>query len=151
MNPLQEEKVTLMLAEVKNNGAFGTQTPLDLSGCGVAKIEIIVGTTDVAVGSGNTFTPLILEECDTNSGTAGDWTEIASAKLTSVIAATDDNKIFAIDVPNIPGRKRFVRVKAPTAGSGTSGAFLVIRGVTAQRAVGPSTAAERGYAQHITA
>ncbi|HOT73741.1 MAG TPA: hypothetical protein PLX18_11370 [Anaerohalosphaeraceae bacterium] len=151
MNPLQEEKVTLMLAEVKNNDAFGTQTPLDLSGCGVAKIEIIVGPTDVAVGSGGTSTPLVLEECDTNSGTPGDWSVITKATLTSVISATDDNKIFAIDVPNIPGRKRYVRVKAPTAGSGTTGAFLVIRGVTAQLAVGPSTAADRGYAQHITA
>lgn len=151
MNPLQEEKVTLMLPpQLKNNGAFGAQTPLDLAGAGAAKIEIMVGATDVAVGSSDTSSPPILEECDTNSGTAGDWAEIDGAELPAVISSNDDNKVFAIDVPNLGERKRMVRVKAPTAGNASTGANLCIRGVATKLDQGPVTAAERGYAQHIT-
>lgn len=151
MNPLHEEKVTLMLPpQLKNNGAFGTQTPLDLAGAGAAKIELMVGATDVIVGSSDTSSPPILEECDTNSGTAGDWSEIDGAELASVISATEDNKTFAIDVPNLAERKRYARVKAPTAGNGSTGANLCIRGAVTKVDQGPVTAAERGYEEHIT-
>jgi hypothetical protein len=152
MNPLQEEKVTLMLPpELKDDGDFtGTQVPLDLAGAGAAKVEIIVGGIDIAAGSTDEATPPILEECDTNSVTAGDWAEIPTAKLAAVIGAGDDNKIFAIDVPFLPGRKRFVRVKAPHAGNGSTGVHLCIRGSVTKLAIGPATAAERGYAAHIT-
>ena len=148
MNPLHEERVTLMLPpQVKNNGAFGAQTPLYVGGAGAAKIELLVGATDVIIGTTNTATPPILEECDT---VGGSYTEIASAKLAAVIAATSGDKVFAIDVPNLGQRKAFVRVKAPTAGNASTGAMLCIRGVVTKQAVGPVNAADRGYAAHIT-
>jgi hypothetical protein len=147
MNQLQQEKITLMLPpELKHNTTFTAQTPLDLAGAGEAKVEMLVGVTDVAVGTTNASTPPILEECDTTGGT---YTEITGAALAAVIAATDDNKVFAINVPNLGGRKRYVRVKAPTAGSATTGANLCIRGVITKLDQGPVTAAERGYAAHI--
>lgn len=147
MNPLQEEKITLMLPpQVKNNGDFGTQTPLNLAGAGAAKVEIMVGATDVAIGSDAETEAPYLEECDTPDGA---YTKITGTELSDVIAATDDNKVYAIDVPNIPQRKQYVRVMEPHAGSGTNGALLCIRGVVTKLSTGPASAAERGYAEHI--
>lgn len=151
MNESQNEKVTLMLPpQLKDNGAFGTQTPLNVAGAGEAYVELIVGATDVAIGSSDATTPPILEECETDSETAGDWSEIDGAELAAVIpAATGDNKIYRIDVPMKTARKKNVRVKAPTAGDGSTGAMLAIRGCVRKLDLGPKTAAERGYAEHV--
>ncbi len=152
MRVLHEVITTLMLPpQLKDNGDFGAQTPLDLAGAGEAVIEILVGATDAAVGSTDEATPPILEECDTKSADAGDWSEIDGAELAAVIPADGDNKIYAIDVPHLAGRKRYVRVKAPHSADGDAGAYLAIVGRKARVATGPVTAADRGYAAHITA
>jgi hypothetical protein len=148
MNESHNEIVTLMLpSQLVNNDDFGAQTPINLAGAKEAYVELLVGDTDVAIGSTDEATPPILEECDTADGS---YTEITDAKLAAVIpAATGDNKIYRIDVPMQSARKKYARVKAPHAGNGSTGANLTIRGCVRNRDLGPKTAAQRGYAEHV--
>lgn len=149
MQESHEERITVMLPpQVKNNGAFDDNAPLDLAGVGEAYVQLIKGASDAAVGSGDATTAPILEECDTLDG---DYAEIEGAELSEPIAAGADAEVYRIDVPMRDQRKRYVRVKAPTAENQTDGAHLTIVGVARKLAHGPATAAERGLAEHIVA
>lgn len=147
MNETQNQKVTMMLPpQLIDNDDFANNTYMDIAGAGEAHVELHVGALDAAIGSTAETTAPILEECDTTDGT---YTEISGAELSAVIAATDDNKIYRIDVPMKTARKRYIRVKAPHAGDGTTGANLMILGRVSKLDVGPGNAAARGYAEHI--
>jgi hypothetical protein len=127
MNQFEMEKGVIMLRpQLKNNGAFANNTYVDTMGFGGRlRVEFHVGDTDVAVGSGDDSTPPKLEECDTTGGT---YTDITGAALSAVIADTDDNKMKAIEISLRAAHKRYVRVNAPTAGNGATGANLEIVG-----------------------
>lgn len=147
MDTTQNEKVTMLLPpQLADNADFANNTYMDIAGAGKAHVELHVGALDAAIGSTDESTPPVLEECDAVDGT---YTEISGAVLSAVIGATDDNKIYRIDVPMKSARKRYVRVKAPHAGDGTNGANLMILGRVSNLDTGPKTAAERGYAEHV--
>ncbi|MCE5186075.1 MAG: hypothetical protein LLF76_08125 [Planctomycetaceae bacterium] len=150
MNESQNEQiVTLLPMQLKDDGAFANNASMDISGAGEASVEFLVGTIDAAIGSGGEDVAPFLEECDTDSVTAGDWTKITGAELAAPIASTKSDKIYRIDVPMKGARKKRVRVNVPHAGNGDTGANLMIIGRIRKMDIGPLTAANRGYEAHI--
>jgi hypothetical protein len=143
----QLKLTTLVPPQLKNNGAVSGNTYLDTQGLGAALFAMVIGTTDVIVGSTDTSTAPYLEECDTAGGS---YTAVTGAALAAVIASTGDDKIRAIFVDLTKSHKRYMRWNAPTAGNST-GANLcsVALGFPANH--GPMTAAAMGLAELIQA
>jgi hypothetical protein len=147
MIPVQNTKRVIMLRpQLRNNGAFANNTYVDTFGWGHLRIEFIIGDTDVAVGSGDSSTPPKLEECDT---TGGSYSDITDAELAAVLGAGDDNKVKAIDIALTQTHKRYVRVNAPTAGSGSSGCNLCITATLSRPSIGPKNAEGQGLAELV--
>jgi hypothetical protein len=142
------KRVILLRPQLKNNGAFENNTYVDCAGWGHLRVEFIIGDTDAAVGSGDASTPPKLEECDT---TGGSYTDISGAALSAVLAANDDNKVKAIDVALTKTHKRFVKVNAPTADTGSTGCNLCIIATLSRPNIGPKDADGQGLAELITA
>ncbi len=121
---MQRTKVVILLRpQLKNNGAFANNAYVDFSNWNHCRFLFLVGDTDIAVGSGDASTAPLVEECNT---TGGSYTAVSDAELSAVIGAGDDNKAFAIDVNLRKTHMRYGRVKAPTAGNGSTGANLAI-------------------------
>ena len=149
MNPIEAMKIVqLVPPQLKDNGAFASNTYVDTSGWNKLKIAFIVGTLDIAVGSGDDSTPPKVEECDTSGGSC---TDVTDAALAAVIGAGDDDKNFAIDVDLAKTHKRYMRVNAPTAGDGTNGANMTIIGILNGPASSPDNAAEQGFEEIVSA
>lgn len=124
MNQIENTKTKILLQpQLKNNGNFASNTYVDTAGFGHARFEAIVGVTDAAIGSTAETNPLKIEECDTTGGT---YTDVTDAALADAIAATEDNKAFAIDVDLSKSHKRYMQVTTPHAGNGAVGANLCI-------------------------
>lgn len=125
--PHEREKVVILLPpQLKDDGDFAGNTYLDTFGFDdKVRFEFHVGTLDIAIGSTDEATPPVIEECDTSGGS---YSEIDGAELAAVIGAGDDDKIFAIEVSLKKEHKRYMRVKAPHAGNGTTGCNLCIVG-----------------------
>lgn len=141
-------KVAILLRpQLRNNGAFANNSYVDFSEWNHARFLLIVGDTDVIVGSGDTSTPPFVEECNT---TSGDYTAITDAALSAVIGAGDDNKLYAIDVDLTKKHKRYGRINAPTAGNAT-GANLAIICILSRGAKSPLNAAGMGLAELVAA
>jgi hypothetical protein len=146
MNPLELIKTVIMVApQLKNNGAFAGNTYVDAEGGSKLRVEMIVGVTDVIVGSTDTAHAPKIEECDT---TGGSYTDVTDAVLAAVIGALDDNKIFAIEVDLRKTHKRYMRVNAPTAGDAT-GAYLCILGRVYGQRIATGAAAAQGLEELV--
>ncbi len=141
------KKVPLLPPQLKDDGDFANNAYVDISGYGYAEFIFQVGTTDAAIGStAETAAPKI-EECDTYDGA---YTDVTDAALADAIAATEDNKLFQIDIDLTNGsHKRFMRVNAPHAGNGTIGANLAVLCILHKPEIGPASAADRGLEEHI--
>lgn len=109
--------------ETKNNGAFAGLSYADTQELSAIMFLIAAGVTDVIVGSGDTSTPPLVEECDTYDGS---YTAVTDAELSAVCSATDDDKMWAIHVDLTKTHKRYMRIKAPTAGNSTGASFAII-------------------------
>jgi hypothetical protein len=143
-----QKRVVLLPPQVKNNGAFLNNTYVDVSGWGHLRVEMIVGTTDVIIGSTDTsHAPKLESDDDVAFGSAED---VEGAALAGVIAADDDNKVFAIDVDLRKSHERYYRVNAPTAGNAT-GANLCIIATLSDPQIGPNSAAEQGLEELVQA
>jgi hypothetical protein len=139
----------LLRPQLKNDGDFANNTYVDTAGWGYAEFLLLIGDTDAAVGSTDEATAPKLEECDTSGGT---YTAVPDAALSTVIADTDDNKIKQIDVNLSDGTfKRYMRVNAPHAAAGSTGANMAILAILSKPLTGPSNAAERGLDEHVIA
>ncbi|MFA5553470.1 MAG: hypothetical protein WCZ89_02265 [Phycisphaerae bacterium] len=127
LRPHEREKVvTLLPPQLKDDGDFAGNTYLDTAGFDdKVRFEFHVGTLDAAIGSTTEATPPVIEECDTAGGS---YDEIDGAELDAVIGDSDDNKVFAIEVSLKKEHGRYMRVKAPHAGDGTTGCNLCIIG-----------------------
>lgn len=149
MNELQKEKrVTLLPPQLKDNGAFAGNTYVDTSGWqGSLLVEFIVGTLDAAIGSVDAVTAPKLEWAD--KADFSDKADITGAALSAVIAATDDDKTFAIEVDLGSSHKRYIRPVTPFAGDGAVGCNLCIRGILSVAQVSPINAAQRGYEEYV--
>jgi len=139
--------VTLVPPQLKNNGAFTGNTYIDTQGLGALLIAIIVGTTDVIVGSTDTSHALKVEECDT---TGGSYTDVTSAAMAAVVASTGDDTIYGISIDLTKSHKRYMRLNAPTAGSST-GANMCVLAIGFPMSQGPVTAAGMGLGTLVEA
>jgi hypothetical protein len=149
MIEIQTTKTVILLRpQLKNNGAFANNTYVDWHAWNHCRFLFIVGDTDIAVGSGDASTAPLIEECNTTGGT---YTAVTGAQLSAVIGATDDNKNFAIDIDLRKTLKRYARVKAPTAGNGSTGANLTILAILSKGQIGPKDAAGQGLSELVYA
>jgi hypothetical protein len=133
--------------ELKNNGAFVGLSYIDTLGLGAVLFLINLGVTDVIVGSTDTSTPLLVEECDTFDGS---YTAVEDAELSAVLGAGDDGEVNGIFVDLAKTHKRYMRVQAPTAGNST-GANLQITALGFPADVLPVDAAGMGLTELIEA
>lgn len=137
----------LLPPELKNNGAFVGNTYIDTLGLGALLVLIQLGVTDVIVGSSDTSTPLLLEECDTYDGS---YTAVEDAELSAVLGTGDDGEVNGIFVDLAKTHKRYMRIKAPTAGNST-GANLQITALGFPADALPISASEMGLTELIQA
>lgn len=128
---IKQTKVALLTQpETKNNGVFTNNTYVDTEGYDHLRVLIAVGVTDTTFGSTGATTAPFIEECDTYDGS---YTAVAGASLAAAIAATDDGKLFCIDVNLNKAHKKFMRLNAPTAGTGTGGFSLCVIGILSDK------------------
>lgn len=121
--------VQMCKPQLKDDGAFAGNTYVDTSGFAHLRVLIAAGDTDVAVGSTTAAAALKLEASDVvDSG----YADIDNAALSDVIAADDDGKLFAIDIDLSKAHGLYIRVNAPTAADGTTGANLCIIGILSE-------------------
>jgi len=147
---MQETKTVILLPpQLKNDGDFANNTYVDTAGWGHARFLFVVGDLDAAIGSTAEGTAPKIEECDTPGGT---YTDVANASLADAIAADEDNKLFAIDVDLTKSHKRYMRVNAPHAGAGVTGANLGIVCILSKpEGNGPAGASGQGLTELVTA
>ncbi len=148
MNALQQAKyinVTPPAAIIDN--ASAATTAIDTLGYSHVAIIVSLGATDIAL------TALKLQESDTDGsyadvtgaifGTSADPTGTA----TTLPAATDDNKLYAIFV-NMSGRKRWLDL-ACTFGDGAAGGYVSVLAILTCGDEQPLNAAGMNLAQYL--
>jgi len=150
MKEAQDAKWVLLIPpQVADGAAFARPAAADVRGFGYAEFYLATGAAADVVGESGTSLAPKLEECDTDSVTAGDWTAIPNAQLAAVIPATND-KQYKIDIDLMNSvRKPFIRPKALTAGA--TGAGVALCGVCrlSKPQMGMLTAAQRGLAENV--
>jgi hypothetical protein len=123
MEQLQHAKKGIAILPQTLDGATATSYVIDTAGVDYVNIDVVIGTTDIAM------TTLKVQESDTKT----DSTTLSSgADITGLVygasgyaalpTATDDNKIFSFEI-NTQGRKRYLQLVA-VAGNGTTGVAL---------------------------
>jgi hypothetical protein len=152
MIPSQHTKKVLCIPpQVADGAAFARPAAVDCAAAKYVEFLFAMGVAADAVGNGDASTVPILEECDTDSATPGDWTTIATAVMAAVIPATND-RMYQIDVNLTKAtRKRYIRPKALTAGATGAGAAMAVIAILHGLDTGPVTAAERGLVTHVIA
>jgi hypothetical protein len=143
MIPAQNSKyviVTSPAAILDNTSA--TTNAIDAKGWDYLQVVCTVGATDIAMSA------LKLQTSDTDSSYAdltgaifGTSTNIDGA-TSAVPSATDDNKLFVIEV-DLRGKKRYFDLVA-TAGNGTAGTYFSAVAILSKGEIAPITAAGRG-------
>lgn len=157
MDALQQVKTSIAIAPAVVKNATATSNVIDATGADFIEIDLVIGTTDVAL------TALKVQESDvkTNATTLSSPSDVTGlvfgtsvdpdSGTTSVLpTASDSNKVFTFFV-NTQGRKRYLQLVA-TAANGTTGAALA--GVVKYDAVAnmPSlSATAKGYAANLIA
>ena len=128
MQPVERMKfVDMVRPELKDDGDFTNNNPVDTQGWGHLRVLFYVGITDITIGSTAEGTAPKLEHCDTSGGI---YADISGAALAASIAADDDGEFKAIDIDLTRGDiKRYVEVVTPHAGNGTVGASLAVLGI----------------------
>ncbi|MCK4958941.1 MAG: hypothetical protein KAT00_06065 [Planctomycetes bacterium] len=150
MLEIDNMKFALLLPpQLKDDGDFASNTYVDTRGFNHVRFLMIMGVTDIGVGSTAEGTAPKVEECDTTGGT---YTDVTSAALADAIADDEDSLLFAIDVDLRKSHKRYMQVNAPHAGDGTVGANMAIIAILS-KAEGniPATATAMGLAELIKA
>lgn len=143
MTPAQNSKYVLVTppAAILDN-ASATTNSIDTKGWDYLQVLCLVGATDIAMSA------LKLQTSDTDSSYAdltgaifGTSTNI-DGSTSAVPSATDDNKVFVIEV-DLRGKKRYFDLVA-TAGNGTTGTYFSAVAVLSKGEISPITAAGRG-------
>lgn len=138
------KKGICVLPQVLDN-ATATSYVIDTAGVDYVNIDVVIGTTDVAL------TALKVQESDvaTNSTTLDTGADITGLVYGASGAAalptdTDDNKIFSFEI-NTQGRKRYLQLVA-VAGNGTTGVAIAAHYNANKVANQPLTNAGKGIA-----
>jgi hypothetical protein len=134
--------------QLKDNGDLAGNLAFDLAGVDAALILLGIGVTDVDLGSGAEDVPVYLEECDTDSVTAGDWAKITGSDLAEVVQDDDDGKLIGWFIDRAKTRKRFVRIHEPHSADGTTGATACAIAIGLPD-IPPVTAAQMGLKELI--
>jgi hypothetical protein len=124
--------------------ALTGNTYIDTLGYAHLRVLMITGFLDETIGSTAATTALYLEECDTTDGSYASLSSTPGAVLGDYIRATDDEKIFCLDL-DLRGRKRYIEVNAPTSGNGTTGVNICIIGILSKAQIHPDSASEGGF------
>jgi hypothetical protein len=128
-------------AAIVDNAGFTTAV-IDTLAFGFVTILVYLGALDVAVAA------LKLRESDASDMTGAVDVDGADYSTDSTLpAATDDNKLFAIHV-NTKGRKRYLDLTL-TGGDGTAGTYASVLAALSQPAISPSSASDRGFAGEL--
>jgi hypothetical protein len=138
----------MLKPQIADNADYAGNTPIDTLGLSSVLVVIQVGAIDIATGSTAETTPPLLEECDTSDGS---YTAITGAALGTVIGASDDETLHGIFVDLTKTHKRYLRVQAPHSGDGSAGGNLAILGIGFPADQGPTTAAEMGLHELVSA
>lgn len=143
MNPSQNRKYLLITppAAIVDNAAFTTAV-IDTKGFRRLSVLVTLGALDIAIAA------FKLQESDlANMSGATDvpGADFSVSPLT-LPSATDDNKMYLIDLALRGGRKRYMDLSL-TGGDGTTGSFAVVHAILEDAEETPNTAAERGVAQ----
>jgi hypothetical protein len=143
MIPAQNSKyvlVTSPAAILDNTSA--TTNAIDTKGWDYLQVVCSIGATDIGMAA------LKLQTSDTDSSYAdltgaifGTSTNI-DGSTSAVPSATDDNKVFVIEV-DLRGKKRYFDLVA-TAGNGTAGTYFSAIAILSKGEISPITAAGRG-------
>ena len=124
MIQIENTKTVLMISpELKDNGAYTSNTGIDTKGYKHLRVIMAVGATDIAT----TAAPALAE----STAVGGTYTAITvptTAALADAISATEDGGIFIIDVDLTQARERFIKCLV-TAGDGTAGTALAVIGI----------------------
>lgn len=143
MIPAQNSKYLIVTSPVAivDNASFTTNS-IDTAGFGYLQVVVTVGALDIAM------TALKLQTSDTDGSYAdltgaifGTSTNI-DGSTSALPSATDDNKIFVIEV-DLRGKKRFFDLVA-TMGDGTVGGFVSAIAILSKGDISPLTAAGSG-------
>lgn len=122
MEKLQQAKKGIAILPQTLDNATATSYVIDTAGVDFVNIDVVIGTTDIAL------TALKVQESDaiTNSTTLNGGADITGlvygANGSTLPSATDDNKIFSFEI-NTQGRKRYLQLVA-VAGNGTTGVAI---------------------------
>jgi len=139
MKILQRIKATSVTppAAIVDNAAFTTAS-VDCKDVQEVTFVVYLGALDIALSA------FKLRESDDDSS----YSDVSGADFSaSLPAATDDNKVYAIHVSNMSGRKRYLDLSL-TGGDGAAGTYATVIALTVPKAE-PSTATTRGYAAEL--
>lgn len=129
-------------AAIVDNAAFTTAT-IDTLGYRFVTIVVLLGALDIALAA------LKLRQGD--AADMSDAADVAGADFSvapaTLPAATDDNKLYAIQV-NTGGHKRYLDLTI-TGGDGAAGTFLAAFAILSDAQEVPDSADERGFAQEL--
>jgi len=158
MNYLQTVKKGISVSPALADNATFTSNVIDTMGADFCSIDVIVGTTDVAMAT------LKVQESDTKSS---DTALSSGADITGLVFGTStlpivdggttsalptdaqDNKVFTFDI-NLQGRKRYLQLIA-VAGNGTTGTYLAAVHTLSKLSDGAYNATQRGLAANLIA
>lgn len=139
----QNSKYQIVISPVAivDDASFTTNS-IDTAGYDYLQVIVTVGALDIAMAA------LALQTSDTDGSYAdltgavfGTSTNI-SGSTSALPSATDDNKLFVIEV-DLRGKKRYFDLVA-TMGNGTVGGFVAAVAVLSKGEISPLTASARG-------
>ncbi|HWT00200.1 MAG TPA: hypothetical protein VN256_08130 [Pyrinomonadaceae bacterium] len=127
---------------IVDNAAFTTAV-VDTRGFALVTIVVFLGALDIALAA------LKLRESNASDMTGAVDVDGGDYSVDSTLpAATDDNKMYAIHV-NTKGRKRYLDLSL-TGGDGTAGTYAVAFAILSDAEEAPSSAELRGFAAELS-
>jgi hypothetical protein len=143
MNHAQHCKYLIVTspAAIVDNNSYTTNS-IDTNGFGYLQVIVMVGALDIAM------TALKLQTSDTDgsyadlTGAVFGTSENIDGATSALPTATDDNKIFVLEV-DLRGKKRYFDLVA-TMGDGSTGGFVSAVAILSKASIAPTLAAGRG-------
>jgi hypothetical protein len=129
-------------AAIVDNAGFTTSI-IDTKGFAFLTIIVVLGALDIALAAFK----LRESNADDMTGAVDVTGADFSVSPATLPAATDDNKLYAIQV-NLKGRKRYQDLTL-TGGDGTAGTYATVIAQLSAASEVPSSATERGFAQEL--
>ena len=136
MIPIEQEKVVILVPpQLDTAAAPASLTYIDTLGYSHLRVEYIIGANDIAT----TAAPK-LQSCTASGGT---YADISGAALAAAISATDDGKVFAIDVDltksvDAAGAaiERYIKTLITCGTTSTAGTALCVLGRLSRKSSG---------------